>query len=361
MTIAYARPTIRTALRRQFSTLILWLGRPRLLLFLLLFTLAVVVATATALWWAEQALGGEPTFRHWNNSFWFMVSSVAGIGLGTNAPQTEGGRTLAIVAGVLGSALKGVFTAAIASAFVNRLILEGKGLGDYDVKGHILVCGWNTYAKEMVKVLQQEAYGHGVDVVLLADLPENPLPNSHIKFVRGDPTVDADLQRASADQAASAILLADDTRGGDAASVDARTVLAALAVEAANPKVYTVAQVSDPQNRRHFARTKTDEIIASNELAGGLLARTALNPGVGHVFSTLMRIDQSAEVYVVPAPRAWAGKPFDEVMQGLRRDHNAILIGLQRRDNVMLNPARTQVVAYGDNLVVVANGAPPKL
>ena len=48
MTIAYARPTIWTAFRRQFSTLILWLGRPRLLLILLLLTLAVVVATATA-------------------------------------------------------------------------------------------------------------------------------------------------------------------------------------------------------------------------------------------------------------------------------------------------------------------------
>ncbi|MBI5877715.1 MAG: NAD-binding protein [Chloroflexi bacterium] len=361
MTIAYSRPTVVTALRRRFSTIILWLGRPSLVLILLLSTTVIVLATATLLWWEEQTLGGEPAFTNWNNSFWYMLSSVAGIGVGAKAPLTEGGRSLAIIAGVAGSALKGIFTAAVASAFVNRLILEGKGLGDFDVKGHILVCGWNSYAKEMVKVLQQEAYGHGVDVVLLADLPENPLPNTHIKFVRGDPTLDADLQRASADAATSAILLADDTRGGDSASVDARTVLTSLAVESANSKVYTVAEVRDPQNRRHFSRTKTDEMVASSELAGGLLARTALNPGVGHVFSTLMRIDQSAEVFVVPAPPSLAGKSFDELLHSLRRDHGAILIGLQRRDSTMLNPAKTQVVAFGDNLVVVAHGQPPKL
>jgi len=74
-----------------------------------------------------------------------------------------------------------------------------------------------------------------------------------------------------------------------------------------------------------------------------------------------MRIDQSAEVFVLPAPPAMAGKSFDEVLHNLRRDHEAILIGLQRRDAMLLNPAKTQVIAMGDNLVVVANGQPPKL
>src|SRR5207249_9016320 len=86
-----------------------------------------------------------------------------------------------------------------------------------------------------------------------------------------DPTLDSDLERASAGGARSAILLSDDSHGPvDPVTADARTVLTALAVEGANANVYTVAEVRDPTNRRHFARTKTDELVASAELAGGL-------------------------------------------------------------------------------------------
>jgi voltage-gated potassium channel len=347
------------SLSRLLLAIANWFGRPKLLVILLTVTLAIVVAGATALWFAEQSLGGEQDFRIWNNAFWYMFSSVAGIGVGARTPLTESGRTLAIIAGVSGSALKGVFTAAVASAFVNRLILEGKGLGDYDINNHILICGWNSNAKEMLKVLDEQAHGQGLQVVLLADLLENPLPQSRIKFVRGDPTLDSDLERASAAGARSAILLADESHGPvDPGTADARTVLTALAVECANADIYTVAEVRDPTNRRHFARTKTDELVASAELAGGLLARSALNPGVGLVFETLIRLDRSAEVYVIPTPMSCAGKTFDHALQFLRRERAVILIGLQSAGKVVLNPPGSRMLVAADNLIIVSDSKP---
>ena len=230
------------ALRRAMILLAQRLGQPRLVLRLFIITVTIILVGATALWLAEQALGGEADFRQWANAFWYMISSVVGIGLGAKSPLTETGRTLAIVSGVAGSALKGIFTAAVAGAFVNRLIMEGKGLGAYNLSNHILICGWNNHAKEMLKVLDKEAFGQGINVILLADLPENPLPQTRIKFLHGDATVDSDLERASAQTARSAVLLADESHGAvDAATADARTVLTALAIESANPTIYTVA------------------------------------------------------------------------------------------------------------------------
>ena len=338
------------------------LARPKLLIILFLITLGIIFVGATVLWIAEQAGGGEPDYLIWGNAFWYMTSSVAGIGIGAKSPLTETGRTLAIVAGVSGSALKGVFTAAIASAFVNRLILEGKGLGDYELSNHILICGWNIHAKEMLKVMDEEAFGQGAAVVLLADLSENPLPQSRIKFVRGDPTLDSDLERASAKGARSAILLADESHGAvDAATADARTVLTALAVEGVNPQIYSVAEVRDPGNRRHFARTKTNELVASSELAGGLLARSALNPGVGHVFETLMRLDKSSEVFVLPTPSSFIGKTFDDALKFLRRERQVILIGLETAGSVLLNPQGNRPLAESDQLIIIADRKPPSL
>jgi voltage-gated potassium channel len=347
------------ALRRTLLIIAQRLGQPQLILVLFFTTSIIIIVAATALWLAEQTLGGEADYRSWNNAFWYMLSSVAGIGLGAKSPLTETGRTLAIIAGVAGSALKGIFTAAIAGAFVNHLLLEGKGLGDYNLSNHILICGWNSHAKEMLKVLDQEAFGQGISVVLLADLPENPLPHTRIKFLHGDATVDSDLERASTKQARSAVLLADESHGPvDAASADARTVLTALAIETANPNIYTVAEVRDPSNRRHFARTKTDELVASTELAGGVLARAALNPGVGQVFEAFMRLDRSSEVYVLPSPDALVGKTFDAAMRFLRHQHSAILIGLQADGNVTLNPQGTRQLKQGDHLILVADSRP---
>ena len=349
-------------MRRAFYTVLYWMARPQLLRNLLAITLIIVVIGATGLWLAEQALGGEQAFTLWGNAYWYMLSSVAGIGVGAKTPLTEGGRTIAIIGGVSGSALKGVFTAAVASAFVNRIILEGRGLGNYELRNHIIICGWNHHAKEMLKVLEEQAFGEGIEVVLLADLPENPLPQSRIKFVHGDPTVDADLARASAKYARSVILLADESHGHlDAATADARTVLASLAVESANPDIYTVAEVRDPANRRHFTRTKTDEVIASVELAGGLLARSALNPGVGQVFGNLVRLDKSAEVYLLPLPAAFKGKSFDDTLKFLRREDAVILIGVERHKQILLNPPGNRPMTEDDQLIVIADTRPTKL
>ncbi len=348
--------------RRFLLRLIRWLGRPNLIILTVLLTLLVVALGALALSLIEGAFGGEPDLASWSNAFWYMLSQVVRVSVGARTPSTEAGRSVAIIGGVLGLALSGFFTAAIASALVNRLILEDKGLGEYNLKNHIVIGGWNNHVRQMVNVLSQQALGRGVAVVLLADLPENPVPKTTVRFLRGDPTLDSDLERASVKDALSVIILADESHGmHDDATTDARTVLTALAVESVNPNVYTIAEVRDPSNRRHFARTKCDEIVASSELAGGLLARTALNPGVGQAIATLMRLDESAEMYVIPAPAGWVGKSFDEAMKVLREQYEAILVGLAHRGSVMLSPKGDRVLAEGDKLVMIAHQWPTGL
>lgn len=199
--------------RRAFLAIVRWLARPHLILLIGVVTLLIIILGATAVWISEQARGGEPILTDWVNAFWYMLSTVAGIPVGAKAPLSETGRTIAVVGGVFGSALKGVFTAAVASAFVNRLILEGKGLGEFRLRNHILICGWNNHLKEMAHVLGEEAMGRGIPVVLLADLEDNPVPKTQVRFVRGDPTLEVDLQRASAQHALSAVILADESHG----------------------------------------------------------------------------------------------------------------------------------------------------
>src|SRR5437588_9968109 len=91
--------------RELFIEFVQRLSQPRLLLRLFFITLIIILLGATGLWLAEQALGGEADYRLWGNAFWYMISSVPGIGLGAKSPLTETGRTLAGPSGVAGSAL----------------------------------------------------------------------------------------------------------------------------------------------------------------------------------------------------------------------------------------------------------------
>jgi len=56
-----------------------------------------------------------------------------------------------------GVALSAMVSGTIASIFVERRIREGKGLQDVRLKGHTIVCGWNSHAGSVLSGLEAES------------------------------------------------------------------------------------------------------------------------------------------------------------------------------------------------------------
>lgn len=348
-----------TRYERPLLRLISFLTRPNTYTLILAVMVVLLVLGTVLVWWFEQDPSGETALRSMDNAFIFMLQNVSGVGIGASAPRTLAGRVTGVVFVILAAANRAIFVAAVVSGFVNRLLLHGKGLGQVDTKGHVIICGWNTGTKQIVDVLQRDAFGAGTPIVLLANLKEHPIPDTKVKFVAGDPTSVPDLERAGVRTARSAIVLTDQSDGERHAdsTLDARSVLAVLAVKTAAPDIHLVAQVRDPLNRHHFERACADEIVVSAEMSQGLLARAAINLGIAYVYSDLLRLDTASEMYVQDAPRALVGKSFQAALVFVNEREGAILVGVMD-ERVRLSPPKEYIIEPETRLVMVGKTRP---
>jgi len=321
------------------------------LLILAAATLLVVLLGGALVYHAEYRT--NPGLTTLGDAIWYAVVTVTTVGYGDRAPETPTGRAVGVGLMLFGIGFLGLFTATIASLFIDRMLREGRGLTPVQATGHIVICGWNDKGRLIVGELREET---DRPVVILADLAERPMEGAHLSFVRGRPYLEESLHRVDIMRASGAVVLADESEGEPS---DAKTVLTVLAVESLNPAVYTCVEVLERQNIEHLRRAGADEILPTTELVGSLLARASLHPGLISAISELSTSSIGAEIYVIEAPPALHGMRFDEAIGKLRAaPHGSILIGVRVDGQVKLCPPGDWVIERGQQLFVVAMDKP---
>ena len=167
--------------------------------------MALIVVESVLFWLSERR--ADPTLDNPLEALWCIaVFLLSGADV---EPHTAVGRLMAILVIV-----EGVVIVAQFIAFVTALRLKGgKAVSRKKLRNHIVICGWTPKARRIIRQLQSEDIRSRRPLVLLADLPENPVPEEDVYFVSGDPTRDEALRRAGIESAYGAIVLADEKRG----------------------------------------------------------------------------------------------------------------------------------------------------
>ena len=288
------------------------------------------------------------TFQSLFDSFNWGIATVLGAGDSTFV-TSPGGRIVSWLLILFGVAMLGMITGALVAMVIDFLLKEGQGLGSSGHKDHIIVCGWNSTARDLVDELKGDDYPQ--KVVVLADLDKNPA-GSGVYFVRGDATNAEDLERAGISDASAAIVFPID--GSDEA--DMHSILAIMAIESIAPQVRTVAEVNNPKHEPHFVRAEVDELLVTSKVASRLLARSALYPGLSAIVTDIVSGGDGSELYRIALPDDYLGLPIDEVASRLRNDHHATLLSVNRGGRAFVNPPSDFVLQAGDDAIVVAEG-----
>ena len=220
-------------------------------------------------------------------------------------------------------------------------------MGAAGYQDHIVVCGWNTTARDLIAELKGDEFT--TKVVLLHEAERNPAGDG-VYFVRGDITNTDDLERAGIREASSAIVFPVD-RSDEA---DMRSILTVMAIEAIAPDVRTVVEANNPSHIDHFRRADADEILVTSRLASHLLARSALYPGLSELVTDIVSGGEGSELYRVALPDSYVGLSIDELSTKLRGEHRATLLAVTRNGMSMTNPAADFRLQHGDDAVVVA-------
>ena len=261
---------------------------------------------------------------------------------------SPGGRVIGWLLILFGVAMLGMITGALVAMVIDFLLKEGQGLGASGYKDHIVVCGWNTTARDLID---------GAPWRRLQDQGRGPRrsrtrtrPVTGVYFVRGDATNAEDLERAGIREASAALVFPAD--GSDDA--DMRSILTIMAIEYVAPGVRTVAEVNNPRHEAHFRRADVDELLVTSKIASHLLARSALYPGLSGLVTDIVSGGEGSELYRITLPDEYIGLSIDAVAARLRTDHRATLLSVNRGGHAFVNPRTDFVLEPGDDAIVVA-------
>jgi voltage-gated potassium channel len=254
---------------------------------------------------------------------------------------------IAALVTLFGVAIVAAMTGAVVGFVIDFLLKEGQGMGAAGYRDHIVVCGWNTTARDLIEELKGDEFT--TKVVLLADAERNPAGDG-VYFVRGDITSTDDLERTGLREAHAVIVFPAD-RSNEA---DMRSILAVMAIESIAPGVRTVVEANNPAHVAHFRRANADEILVTSRLASRLLARSALYPGLSELVTDIVSGGEGSELYRVALPDSYVGLSIDELSSKLRGEHHATLLAVTRDGRSLTNPPTDFRLTPGDDAVVVA-------
>jgi voltage-gated potassium channel len=317
---------------------------------LLLIIVILLVISTVGLAFFETGIG-------WANALWWSIVTLTTVGYGDIAPTTFAGRIIGVVVMIFGIGMLGMFTATIASIFVEKKLKENRGMKSFKFENHTILCEWNHRTAEILRELRSDKRMEGQPVILIANEEMKPADDEDLHFIKGDIT-EENLKRANLEKAKTVVVLGDETL--DANARDAQVVLAALTVESMNPDVYTIVELVNESNVRHCKRANADEIIVGDEFSSRLISRAALDHGISLVLSELLSSRYGNEIYKIPLPPELGDKNFIEIFTEMKSRYNSIVLAIQKGsdDAVISNPPSDHPVAQEDFLIIISNDRP---
>lgn len=149
---------------------------------LLLGSIVVFVAAAALI---VTLVEGPITFDQFGESFYWALNTVLGAGDPTFVSSFIG-RAMSALLTILGLTLLTIATGLLIGFIIDVLLKEGQGMGAAAYRDHIVVCGWNASARELIDELHGDDYAK--KIVLLCERERNPAGHG-VYFVHGDPTL----------------------------------------------------------------------------------------------------------------------------------------------------------------------------
>ena len=347
--------TIVTRLRFRWESLHLKFQRRAAYFSLLTGLLLVIFLGSLAVLVFERRV--DSTVKTYGDALWMMLITLATVGYGDVYPITVGGRVATVVSMVMGIGLLSAFITTKAASMAESMRKKREGRGKVKFKDHFVVCGWSSAGRYALSTLKSEVEDDRTPIILLCDVEKNPVDDDYIFFIKGNPASEEDLRRVNVENARGVILLADDSRGGSDSDIDARTVLAALTMKSIDPDAKITAEVVAHESVEHLRKAGVREIMDSSVVGGGLIARSAIRPGLIELISEIIEKSGSdRRTYTVHVDEEMAGKNLGEVMDGLKAVYgpNLEVISIRTGEEFKARD-RISKVSPGDVLIILAD------
>ena len=296
--------------------------------------LARIITIIICLWIIGAVLISLFEFENIGDSLWWVIVTMTTVGYGDFAPDSTIGRIIAIIIMLSGIMLIAIVTGTISSIFTTKKIMEGKGLSNINIKNHTLICGWNNNIIDLIDNLIK--YNPNINIVLINNNDEDKINNiissfssNNIKYVRGDFSLDAILNKANIIEAKNAIILNDKKN-----SNDEKVILSTLTLKKISPKIKVIAQINDKEKTSFLKRANVDAVLSNDDFESFMATSYITDPSIAHTINNIIDKDTHNNIINEKIPEIFVGKTFNELFN-YYYEKKKICLGLyQEEQNV---------------------------
>jgi len=291
------------------------------------------------------------------DSLWYMMVSLTTVGYGDMYPVTHAGKIIGYVFVIASVGLIGYLIGKFTTFF--NTIMEKKKLGQFGTEftNHVVIIGWNDFSQ---KVTTQIIQAH--KKVALVTNDKNNIDLSYDLFGDGVFVLFSDFDNYEA---------LDKVNIRDAASVfvsfndDTKSLVYILNAKKHYGAVNFIVSLSNSNLKETFAAAGVKNAVTRDDIASRLVASYIFEPDVAIITEELMAtsmsdIEYDMMEYKVTGSNPYLRKDCEDVFFDLKRNHNAILLGISKLENgeykLYKNPPNGIIVDEEDYLVIMSDG-----
>ncbi|MFN7252345.1 MAG: potassium channel family protein [Anaerobacillus sp.] len=295
----------------------------------------------------------EPdTFPTVFEGIWWAIVTASTVGYGDYTPVTNVGRFLAFLVILFGIGVVSFFVTSLASTAITTRNAFKHGELSFKKDGHYVVIGWNERAKNTIAQLQQ--LNDRLDIVLIDQtMKQCPINNNMIHFIRGNPLEDKTLERANIEKAHTVVITAN--LHGHEAEADAKSIITLLAIKGLNTNIYSIVELLTPEQKNNCLRAGADEIIETSLLSSLAMVNSTLYHGITKIIYQLLDHQNDHMLLYDEVEKQFVTKTYCDCLLHYE-GKSKLIIGLYRKDEVILHPLPTTVIEDGDQFIVIQSG-----
>ena len=204
---------------------------------------------------------------------------------------------------------------------------------------------------QVINELRADSTYRDTEVVVVSDqIEEFSRPGPNVMFVNGSVLARETFERAHADTAKLAIVLA---RSYNDSSSDAIVASSVAVLDSINPRMHIVAECLDKKHDLLFQSVHCNAVVYSMDISGNLLTQEAQDPGVSQLIGVLTSNVRGTTLYSceVTQPEACDANYAEVAKRLLDQDVNIMCVNRASESHTAL---KSLLPESGDRVIYAA-------
>ncbi len=292
--------------------------------------------------------------KSFTDALWYSVVTLTTVGYGDYFPVTLGGKILGlfIILGSLG--ILGYLIGEVTYRINTYMEKKKQGFFGTKFEDHYVIIGWSEFARQVANQVYNA--GHKIalvtnsknDLELFKDLYDDE--NTFALF--------ADYKNLPAYEKVNILK-------SKAVFVnfkeDTETLVFVLNIKREYPGLNIIINCTNPDLKDTLENTGVSHVVARHEVASRMVASYLFEPHVAEYTSDLISTsvveqDQDIQQFKITESNPYNGKSYLDSFYGMKKELNAILIGLVIDGKLVKDPEDDYVLKTGDYLILISRG-----